>query len=260
MQYILQDFEDTQKLADVLDRAGLDYSMHKVVPFIGELQPEPEIKSDFVIMFGSYSLWRYAEKHGLKPGVFRIAPYIDQKPWHPYLLNGPHNSVMMPLKAITELDYHELFFIRPVEDSKEIAGTVMSGAEICDLVASVNNLTPDEYINGSLQPDTMMIIGTPSVIRKEWRIWVIVNHIATYSVYKIGNRVQYINEIDDDVLEFANKMIALNPYYANAFVMDVCRIDTGELKIIETNCINAAGFYAADMGKIVGALEGASQG
>jgi len=43
MQWILQQFEDTQKLADALDRLNISYSWHKVVPFIGELVPEPEV-------------------------------------------------------------------------------------------------------------------------------------------------------------------------------------------------------------------------
>ena len=37
MQWILQQFEDTKKLADALDRLGIPYSWHKVVPFVGEL-------------------------------------------------------------------------------------------------------------------------------------------------------------------------------------------------------------------------------
>jgi hypothetical protein len=73
MQWILQQFEDTQKLADALDRLDISYSWHKVVPFVGELVPEPEVRdARAVVMFGSYALWRYAEAKGLYPGVFRI--------------------------------------------------------------------------------------------------------------------------------------------------------------------------------------------
>ena len=35
--------------------------------------------------------------------------------------------------------------------------------------------------------------------------------------------------------------------------MDICRTDTG-LKMLETNCINAAGFYAADLLKLADAI------
>lgn len=40
-----------------------------------------------------------------------------------------------------------------------------------------------------------------------------------------------------------------------AFVMDVCRCG-GEWKIIEINTLNACGFYAADLDKLVAAIEG----
>ncbi len=59
MQWILQDFEDTRKLAVALDRLDIPYTWHKVVPFIGELTPNPIIKDpNDVVMFGSYTLWR----------------------------------------------------------------------------------------------------------------------------------------------------------------------------------------------------------
>ncbi|MEP2426646.1 MULTISPECIES: hypothetical protein [Rhodobacterales] len=43
MQWILQQFEDTEKPAVVLDRLGIPYTWHKVVLFVGELDPDPVI-------------------------------------------------------------------------------------------------------------------------------------------------------------------------------------------------------------------------
>lgn len=61
MQWILQQFEDTSKLAEVLDQLGIKYSWHKVIPFICELVPEPIVPNPrSVVFFGSYSLWRYS--------------------------------------------------------------------------------------------------------------------------------------------------------------------------------------------------------
>ena len=57
MQWVLQQFEDTAKLAEALDRLGLPYTWHKVVPFEGRLIPDPDIANpDDVILFGSYVL------------------------------------------------------------------------------------------------------------------------------------------------------------------------------------------------------------
>ena len=45
-----------------------------------------------------------------------------------------------------------------------------------------------------------------------------------------------------------------NPDYSPAYVIDVCRTDEG-LKLLETNCLNAAGFYAADLVKLASAID-----
>lgn len=43
---------------------------------------------------------------------------------------------------------------------------------------------------------------------------------------------------------------------ANAFVMDVVVMKIISVKIVEYNCINCAGFYAADVKALAGALTG----
>jgi hypothetical protein len=40
-------------------------------------------------------------------------------------------------------------------------------------------------------------------------------------------------------------------------VIDICRTDEG-LRMLETYCINAAGFYAADLARLVAAIEALS--
>lgn len=45
---------------------------------------------------------------------------------------------------------------------------------------------------------------------------------------------------------------------AEAFVMDICEVlvnDKPEYKIVECGCFNSAGFYKADMYKMIEALE-----
>lgn len=50
-----------------------------------------------------------------------------------------------------------------------------------------------------------------------------------------------------------------NPDYAPAYVIDICHTDDG-LKMLETNCINAAGFYEADLLKLVSVIDDFSVG
>ncbi|MEX0348704.1 MAG: ATP-grasp domain-containing protein [Paracoccaceae bacterium] len=256
MHWLLQEFEDTHKLAEALDRLGSSYSWHKVVPFVGDLVPEPALDShDAVILFGSYTLWRHAKAKRLRPGVFKLAPFVHQKIWQPYLLNGA-DALFLELREIPERlpDNGKRWFLRPVDDSKEEPGRVRSTAEIVQLAHQVLALDEAELPKGSLRHDTQLMLTEPAQIWKEWRLWAVNGQIVTYSLYKEGSRVVYRHEIDDDALAFGQKMVDLNPAYSDAFVLDICRTGDG-LRFLETNCINAAGFYAADLMQLVQAFE-----
>lgn len=254
MQWILQEFEDTLVLASVLSHMGIDYSLHKVVPFVGELEPNPEIiDPQKVIFYGAYSLRHYAKKNNLTPGVFVLRPYLFETAWKPFLLNGDARTITME-EVCSIIKPDQQYFIRPVEDSKEIAGQVMTYDEIKLMCDNLCRLKPDEYILGSLTPSTEVMISKPKKIFREWRNWIVDDKLVTSSLYKEGRRVIYKQEVDDDVKDFILDMISRNPHYARAYVLDICRSDSG-LKIIETNCLNAAGLYAADLQKLIHAIE-----
>lgn len=126
MQWLLQKFEDTHKLAEALDQLEISYTWHKVVPFIGELIPEPIVDDpNSVIMFGSYTLWRNAQENNYKPGVFRLRPFVHEIAWHPFLLNGS-DALFLTLRDIPDqlVDDGKDWFLRPVDDSKEEPGNV----------------------------------------------------------------------------------------------------------------------------------------
>ena len=256
MQWILQEFDDTRKLAEALVRLQIPYTWHKVVPFVGDLVPEPDVADPAnVIMFGSYALWRNAEAKGYWPGVFKLKPFVHEKPWQPYMLNGP-GAVFLTVQDIpTRLKVDCLsWFVRPVADSKEYPGGVLPTAEIQDIARKVLALDPREIPDGSLRHDTALMLTRPAHIFREWRIWIVNAKVVTYSLYKEGARVVYRNEIDDDALEFAQKLAGLNPEFSPAYVIDICRTEDG-LRLLETNCLNAAGFYAADLIKLAAAID-----
>ncbi|SOC21640.1 uncharacterized protein DUF4343 [Rhodobacter maris] len=115
-------------------------------------------------------------------------------------------------------------------------------------------LDPEEIPHGSLRPETRMMLTQPVRILTEWRIWVVAGEVVTFLLYKEGDRVTYRSEIDADALAFAQGLARLNPGYATAYVMDICRTESG-LKLLETNCINAAGFYAADVMTLAAAID-----
>ncbi len=261
MHWLLQEFEDTHKLAEALDQLGYPYSWHKVIPFVGDLSPAPEVDDgDPVILFGSYTLWKYSAAKGFKPGVFRIKPFIDEAVWHPFLVNGS-DARLLTLRDIPDHlprdDRH--WFMRPVDDSKAVPGRVHSAKDIHQMAGKVLALDEDEIPGGSLRHDTQLMLSDPVRIEREWRLWVVDGEVVTYSLYKEGRRVVYRHEIEPEALTFAQELARLNPGYAPAYVLDICRTAEG-LRMLETNCINAAGFYAADMLVLARALNGLSKG
>lgn len=257
MQWLLQEFEDTTRLAEALDRLGISYTWHKVVPFVGELIPDPIIADPgSVVMFGSYALWKNAEVNGYWPGVFKLRPFVQEKMWHPYLLNGA-DALFLTLRDVPErlTDDGREWFLRPVDDSKAEPGNVKSTSEIIRMAQRVLALDEDEIPMGSLRHDTRLMLTKPVRILREWRLWAVNGRIVTHSLYRDGSRVVYRAEIDDDALEFGQRIVDINPGYSPAYVIDLCRTEEG-LKLLETNCLNAAGFYAADLEKLAVAIDG----
>lgn len=256
MQWLLQDYDDTRRLAEVLDRLGLPYSWHRVVPFLGELIPAPVIADpDAVVMFGSYAMWREALAKGWQPGVFVTPPFVHETVWQPFMLNGP-DALFLTLAEIPQrlADDGTDWFIRPVDDSKAQPGGVRSTADILRLARQVLVLDPADIPDGALRHDTLMMLTRPARILQEWRVWIVAGQVVTWSLYRDGDSVTYRAEIDPDAREFAQAMADLNPGHAPAYVLDICRTDQG-LRLLETNCLNAAGLYAANAEALIRAIE-----
>lgn len=255
-----------QKLLTILDRLSLPNLKVKPVPFTGRLIPletdtsralsdvseipEPQIDiSSKVMVSGSYTLCKIAKERGWTPGAFLSANLrydVWAKSWAPELLLNP-NARICP---VHEADFEDSrAFVRPVEDSKVFSGRVFHRKEFRSWKKKLVKMSPGDPING----DTLVIISKPVEIFTETRLFVVKKKIATASQYKLGSRVVYSDQVDQDILEFGQHCIDVwTP--DEAFVLDIARTPYG-LKIVEVNCINASGFYAADMQKYVEAFE-----
>lgn len=252
MHWILQEnlFKETEweNLVGTLERFNIPYSVHKVVPFVGELLPDPTIEGK-VICFGSYSLRHAAKAKGWTPGVYDLFDmnFLEQKKyWGKRLLN--HDSQVVKFKnACVSGDT----FIRPIDDSKYFTGKVFSAAEFNEWQEKVCVLKED-YGN-SMTENTLIQLCQPKEIYAEYRTWVVNGEVVTASLYKRGDRVIYSSDVPEPAISFAYECINLwQPHHA--FVLDVCDTSNG-WKVVEINTLNSAGFYAADVQKLVMALE-----
>ena len=244
-----------QRLLDALERLGIPHSMHKVVPFVGDLVPEPDLPANAnIITIGSYSMGNYARRKGWQPGALD-SDNLDYEKQLPHWGTRMLNSDALVCRFADVPQQIAPFFIRPTLDSKSFSGTVMDWADFSDWQQRVLNIGIDS--GATLDADTLVMVCRAKTIYREYRLWVVDSKIVTASLYKEGHRVHYSDRVDQRVLDYASELLGFNNWEpAMAYVLDICECDEpGEFRIIEAGCMSAAGFYAADMQKIVMALE-----
>ena len=60
----------------------------------------------------------------------------------------------------------------------------------------------------------------PARIEREWRLWVVGDRIAAFSLYREGRRVAYRPEIDPDALAFGEALVPSRPtHFASVHVL-----------------------------------------
>lgn len=265
MHWILQENvcqeEKWNELVWNLNRLCVPHSIHKVVPFSGELIPVPYIPPNIsVFCYGSISMGRTAKQNNWLPGVIEVPEFhFLQNNWRDYLLNEDsryysiRQLVDNPNSFYTRFPDNELFFIKPSDDSKFIPGQIMSGKEIKEWAHRIVNLGENDGSN--VNNNSLVCISSPKNIQHEARFWIVNNTVVTWSMYKIGNTITHSRQlVDEQLISFAHKIVSLwTP--ASAYCLDLCRNSKSDVKIVEINNINSSGLYDCDTQKLVNAID-----
>lgn len=226
MKWLIQpvkiEADKIKNLINMLKIAGIDYDI--VYPFNGDvLNPDktPYIydESETYFVCGSYPLTRNVFKDR-KEAVFSLDDYNFED-----LMNifGKENFVNHDAKIVNSKNIEwkeEEYFIRPLNDDKSFNGGI--------------------YNQNTFNYDGDVIIAPLKHINKEHRFFVIDGQIIGASLYKINGTLATSNIIDNQVLDFAKEMI--EKFKFPGFVIDIATVDNNQ-KIMELNCLNAAGFY-----------------
>jgi hypothetical protein len=251
MYYIVQENvfreENYDNLIISLERLGLEYEIVKLLPFIEDFEFKTDRKD--VFPFGAVKMSRLSRKYGWYPGS-QLCKNHDYEIYSKYYKENLLNYDSKIVKFSDDFFSEELFFARPTEDTKVFTGRVFDmeqWREFRELKLTDGHTT-------LLNANTPIQISSVKKIQKEIRFWIVKSKIVTASVYNLGGS-HYLCSIgiDDDAYIFVNKMIKL--FELNeTFIMDICLVN-GEYKIVECGCTNSAGFYKADMNKLIIALE-----
>lgn len=253
MHYIIQENlfreEGHQKLINCLEKFNLSYELVNVKPFTDELKVKTRKKHVFI--FGSLKLARISKNFNWEPGAV-ITNNHDYSVYSKYYKNHLLNYDSKIVKFGDSFDWeYEQLFIRPCLDSKVFTGKVFDNDTWNE---AKKRWTQPGYVT-TLNNDTLIQIAKPKRITQEVRCWVVDGKIITQSTYRRGTFLYYDNIVDQDAIEFAQEMVNIFQL-AKSFVIDVGLTETG-WKIIECGSISCAGFYDADMQKLVMALEDA---
>lgn len=255
MHYLIQSnlFRESNfhVLIDILTRHNLSHEIIEYRPFSYEIDYQSDRKDIFV--FGSVSMTHAASNHGWVPGVFYNDKHdmeIYMKQYGDYMLNsdGTCISYIDPLPEY--LPY--TFFARPTRDTKVFSGQLFT----TDSWNDWKNVTLAADVVKNITDETRIFVAPlKSFIQKEIRCWVVDGKVVTISQYKLGDKVIQQNyDHEQEAVDFAQRMVDIY-CPSRAFVLDIC-LYRGEYKIVEINCINCAGFYDANMFKLIEALEG----
>lgn len=240
--------EGHARLMEALRHRSLPHVECKIIPFGGGLHPEPEVDGPVVVV-GTYSMVEIARERGWRPGSFANDnhDFRAQLPrWGDRMLNAGARIVRFGDVSKTR----QPFFVRPVEDGKAFAGHVSSWGQYLrwreDVLAGANGTV--------VTLDTPVMLCPVREIAREWRLWVVDGRVVTDSLYKEGRVPRSAAGAPSEVLQFAGEVMrSWEP--ARAYCLDVAELAAGDLKVIEVNCVNASGFYAADVGALVDAIE-----
>jgi hypothetical protein len=149
------------------------------------------------------------------------------------------------------LPQHGLTWIRSNEGFNRIKGSVIHNQEW-------SNICEDHRIKGHFGGGigSYLVWASPKEILAEYRCFIVNGKPVTSSQYRKDGVVDYQNTDNyAELMCYAQKMADLwSP--CPTFVLDIAKNRFGDFKVLETNCFNCSGHYAADPEKIVRAIVG----
>ncbi len=272
MFYLIQQNIYSEKhhetLLQNLERMGLEYELVRLIPFVNEMEFTTERKDVFV--FGAVKMAHLANVYGFKPGSMYNENHdftVYGSKYGELMLN--HDSIVMNFdNPLPEDDKWTMFFARPCGDTKTFTGQVYMRHSWDEYVADMLSGKQLLYEGESFEDvekrlnktrAEKVMISPLKEIAVEIRCWIVGGKVVTMSEYKRGRRVVYKNVDDQDWLRDRVQSYVDIYQPAEAFVMDVCQLvgdhEGNELKIVEINCINCAGFYDANMQVLLNSIE-----
>ncbi len=246
--------EDAEPLINSLKKLGVE---HTVCKFGTEYESyiNKFAKEECPVMFyGCLQFGKLIKKTSDKITVYCNLPKFECLYYYPkfgqYLLNSDY--VMLPFgELLRRKDWifkhlGDTVFLRPSSGYKTFPGITVDRASIDNQV---------KHYSGHADPHELAVVAPLAEIKNEWRFVIVNGRVITGGQYKKDGAIVRIKEIPNGVMDYANAIVKNVKYSPDpAWTLDVCEINEGQLKVLETGSFSCAGLYACDTDAIVNAL------
>lgn len=171
--------------------------------------------------------------------------------FRPYLLNNNYRfddfkNVIERFKPYQEKEFE--FFLRPCSGLKEFSGQAFTNID--KLKSEFQFAT----VNRNIDPYIICVVAPLQKVREEYRCIFIDNtYIDGCQYLQDGELVKEFKSVPIEAINLA-KEIAGHDYFVNnfQFVIDVCKNEKGEYKLLEINGFNTSSFYFCNLDAIYG--------
>jgi len=169
------------------------------------------------------------------PAAFRWSAF--RAAWGDAMLARDGN--VMTLAGALERLRGQPAFVRPDADSKAFDGAVLDREGLLRAALSINHATS-------------VVLARPMAIEAEWRFFIVAREVAACSEYRRWGRPSVDGAVPHAAIELAAEL-AMRWSPAEVYCLDLAAAEN-RVGVIEANCFNASRFYAADMRRILQAV------
>lgn len=249
VQNNLTDENTLSDLKKSCENIGVDYVVVEIIPFTTTLPVFPKEKKSIFYGSTTFNNLVYAD-HNLNKGLFFNENYSMEnyfERYGEYMLN--YGAKITTFEDVIKMNYEpdKILFIRPNDDTKSFVGNTILFKDIDEWYKTLK-----VFENTNLGLDTKIIVAEPFNIKSEWRLWIVNKKVIASSKYREYFRLKKQEGCPSEVIEFAEQRC--NQYTPHdVFVMDI-GLCGDEYYIIECGCMNAAGFYKANIQNIVSSV------
>lgn len=234
--------KDVNELVSIFKKNSIEYELFYHIPFDDTYPKIDKTKKSFFYAASSVTDKVFNDNQEFS-GVFAhtknisLAHFFNVSPdlmWNKPLYMGPFKDFKLTEKEI---------FIRPLIDSKWLAGMVIDEIEYHEWKQKLENIDFD--FNESI------FVSKVNAPKDEYRLFFVNGKFSTGSQYKRDFESYKNNKVPESAIQLAEKFTQRNKEYLPiSFVVDI-GVNKDRIGVIEVNGINNAGFYEIDKEKLI---------